>query len=45
MDLSSTSIESFKQDFLQQINKYRNNHGSQKLINDKNIDKIAQKYA
>ena len=45
MDLSSTSIESFKQDFLQQINKYRNNHGSQKLINDKNIDKIAQKFA
>jgi chloramphenicol O-acetyltransferase len=30
MDLSSKSIESFKQDLIKQINKYRNNHGSKK---------------
>ena len=45
MDLSSKSIESFKQDLIKQINKYRNNHGSKKLMNDPKIDKISQQFA
>ena len=45
MDLSTKSIESFKQDLIKQINKYRNNHGSKKLMNDPKIDKIAQQFA
>ena len=44
MDLSSESIESYKKDLINQINKYRNEHGSPKLINDIKIDNIAQKF-
>ena len=45
MDLSSESIESYKQDLISQINNYRNKHGTKNLINDIKIDNIAQKFA
>ena len=45
MDLSSKNIESFKKDLIKQINKYRNNHGSKKLMDDPKIDKISQQFA
>ena len=45
MDLSTKSIESFKLDLIKQINKYRANHGSKKLMNDPKIDKISQQFA
>ena len=45
MDLSKESIASFKSDLIKQINRYRINHGSKKLTNDANIDKISQKFA
>ena len=41
MDLSSESIESYKQDLISQINNYRNKHGTKNLINDIKIDNIA----
>ena len=43
--MDSETIESYKIDVINQINKYRNNHGSKKLINDPKIDNIAQKFA
>ena len=43
--MDSETIESYKIDLINQINKYRNNHGSKKLINDPKIDNIAQKFA
>ena len=43
--MDSETIESYKIDLINQINKYRNNHGSKKLINDPQIDNIAQKFA
>ena len=45
MDLSSKEIESYKLDLIKQINKYRVDHGSQKLINEIKIDKISQQFA
>ena len=45
MDLSPESIESYKLDLINQINNYRKEHGTQKLINDSKIDNIAQKFA
>ena len=45
MDLSSKEIESYKLDLIKQINKYRADHGSQKLINEIKIDKISQQFA
>ena len=45
MDLSQNDIESYKLDLINQINKYRSNHGSNKLINDIKIDKISQQFA
>ena len=43
--MDSSSIESYKQDVIKQINKYRNQHGALSLSNDSKIDKIAQKFA
>lgn len=45
MDLSPESIESYKLDLIDQINNYRKEHGTQKLINDTKIDNISQKFA
>lgn len=45
MDLSQKDIESYKIDLINQINKYRGNHGSNKIINDIKIDKISQQFA
>ena len=45
--MDSETIESYKIDLINQINKYRNNHGSKKSINypqnNKNITKITFK--
>ena len=37
--------ESFKNDLIKQINKYRKEHGAPNLITDTKIDKISQKFA
>ena len=43
--MDDSAIESYKKDLIKQINKYRNEHGADKLTNENKIDKIAQKFA
>ena len=43
--MDKNDIESYKDDVIKQINKYRNNHGAKPLMNYSDIDEIAQKFA
>ena len=43
--MDKKEIESYKDDVIKQINKYRNNHGAKPLMNYSDIDEIAQKFA
>ena len=43
--MDKNGIESYKEDVIKQINKYRNNHGAKPLMSYSEIDEIAQKFA
>ena len=43
--MDNNEIELYKIDLIKQINRYRFSHGAKNLINDTNIDRIAQKFA
>ena len=43
--MDKNEIESYKDDVIKQINKYRSNHGAKPLMNYSEIDEIAQKFA
>ena len=43
--MDKNEIESYKDDVIKQINKYRSSHGAKPLMNYSDIDEISQKFA